>query len=198
MSEVAMFLVLVGPPGSGKGTQAEQLSERLGVPAISTGEMVRAAVASRSELGQRVDEIINTGELVDDLTMGDLVRARLEQHDAQSGFLLDGYPRTLSQAETLDAIMDQAGKRLGGVVLIDVPEEELVRRMMGRGRPDDKEDVIRRRLAVYRERTKPLVDHYRKLDLLIEVDGDQSVEAVQEEIVRALGVDSLVSQKVDS
>jgi adenylate kinase len=197
MSDLFVSLVLLGPPGSGKGTQAELLAQHLEVPAISTGEMIRAAMTSGSELGRRVEEIVNSGSLVDDETMGYLVRERLSEPDVERGFLLDGYPRTLPQADTLAGILRESGRTLGAVVMIDVPEDELLGRMLDRGREDDTEDVIRRRLQVYRAQTEPLVEHYRALGLLLAVDGAQSVEGVHETILEALEVGAPLRQEVE-
>ena len=182
----AQRIVLLGPPGSGKGTQAGTLAESLGVPAISTGEMLRESVAAASPLGLRVNEIMAAGELVDDETMADVVRDRLGSDDAQKGFVLDGYPRTLSQASTLQEILEQSGHRLDAVVQIDVPEGELVNRVLGRHRADDTEEVILQRLAVYHEQTEPLVAYYRQRSLLRDIDGHQSIEDVSNSIRDAL------------
>ena len=182
----ALRIVLLGPPGSGKGTQAGTLAESLGVPAISTGEMLRESVAAASPLGLRVNEIMAAGELVDDETMADVVRDRLGSDDAQKGFVLDGYPRTLSQASTLQEILEQSGHRLDAVVQIDVPEGELVNRVLGRHRADDTEEVILQRLAVYHEQTEPLVAYYRQRSLLRDIDGHQSIEDVSNSIRDAL------------
>ncbi len=181
-------VVLLGPPGSGKGTQAEILAERLGVPAISTGRMLRRAVSGGSELGRRVESILSAGSLVDDATMAEVVRERLSRDDAAGGYLLDGYPRTLAQAGTLGRILDETGERLDVVVLVDVPEDELVRRTLERQRDDDTEDIVRRRLEVYREKTEPLIEYYRGLGLLRRVDGNRSIAAVAEGIRQALEV----------
>ena len=171
-------IVLLGPPGAGKGTQAELLAGQLGVPAISTGDMLREAVADGSELGGKVQGIMASGALVDDATMAEVVRERLAKPDALKGFLLDGYPRTLPQAETLAGILREAGRDLDAVLLVDVPEDELVRRALLRGRGDDKEEVIRERLRVYREKTEPLIGYYRERGLLREIDGNRPVEDV--------------------
>lgn len=181
-------VVLLGPPGAGKGTQAQLLAARLGVPAISTGDMLREAVAAGSDLGQRVEGIMASGGLVDDALMADVVRDRLAKADAQAGFLLDGYPRTSPQAKTLEGILTEAGERLDAVVLVDVPEEELVRRALLRGRADDSEEVIRARQRVYREKTEPLIGYYRERGLLREIDGHQPVETVTVHVFAALGV----------
>jgi adenylate kinase len=181
-------IVLLGPPGAGKGTQAQLLAERAGVPAISTGDMLRAAVAAGSELGRRVDGVMASGALVDDALMAEVVRERLAQPDAAGGYLLDGYPRTLPQAETLAGILRDAGQALDAVLLIDVPVDELVRRSLLRGRGDDTEEVIRERQRVYREKTEPLIGYYRERGLLREIDGNVSVEDVTSRMYAALGV----------
>jgi len=183
----AAKLVFLGPPGSGKGTQAEILAETLGVSHISTGAMLRDAVAEGSELGRKVDGIMSSGALVDDDTMAEVVRDRLAKNDARAGFILDGYPRTLPQAETLEGILAATEGALDGVVLIDVPEGELVRRALARQRADDKEEVVRERLRVYREKTEPLIGYYRDRGLLREVDGDTAIEAVTSRILEAIG-----------
>ena len=180
-------LVFLGPPGSGKGTQAEVLAEQLGVSHISTGAMLRDAVAEGTELGRKVEGIMSSGALVDDDTMAEVVRERLAKDDAREGFILDGYPRTLPQAETLGTILSRDGAALDGVVLIDVPEDELVRRAVARQRADDKEEVVRQRLRVYREKTEPLIDYYRDRGLLRAVDGDQPIEEVTSRILEAIG-----------
>ncbi len=180
-------LVMLGPPGSGKGTQAEILAEKLGVPAISTGEMLRRAVASGSDLGQRVESIMASGALVDDDTMAEVVRERLSRDDADGGYLLDGYPRTLAQADTLAGILADDGTALDAVVFIDAPEDELVRRSLARRRADDTEEVVRHRQVVYREKTAPLIEYYEGLGLLRRIDGDRSIEEVSAGIFEALG-----------
>jgi len=171
-------VVLLGPPGAGKGTQAQVLCEHLGVPAISTGDMLREAVADGSELGRKVQGIMASGALVDDGTMAEVVRERLARPDARKGFLLDGYPRTLPQAETLAGILREGSQDLDAVLLVDVPEDELVRRALLRGRGDDKEEVVRERLRLYREKTAPLIGYYRERGLLREIDGNRPVEDV--------------------
>ena len=189
-ARTARRLLLFGPPGAGKGTQAALLAERLGVPAISTGEMFRQAVKGGSELGRKVEAILARGELVDDATTADIVRARLAQADAQQGFLLDGYPRTLVQAATLEDILRGRGESLDAAVFLEVPEDELVRRMSGRaqqaGRSDDRPEVVRERLRIYEAKTAPLVEHYRQRCLLRQVDGNRAVEAVADAVLAAL------------
>ncbi|HEV8242045.1 MAG TPA: adenylate kinase [Thermoanaerobaculia bacterium] len=186
----ARRLLLFGPPGAGKGTQAALLAERLGVPAISTGEMFRQAVAGKSELGRKVEAILARGELVDDATTADIVRARLAEADARPGFLLDGYPRNLAQAATLEEILRQRGESLDAAVFLEVPAEELVRRMSGRaqecGRSDDRPAVVRERLRIYEQKTAPLVEYYRQRCLLRQIDGHRAVEAVADAVLAAL------------
>jgi adenylate kinase len=184
----AARVVLLGPPGAGKGTQAQVLGRRLGVPAISTGDMLREAVADGSELGRKVKEIMTSGALVDDATMAEVVRGRLAKPDVCAGFLLDGYPRTLPQAETLAGILRGEGCDLDAVLLVDVPEEELVRRTLARGRADDKEGVIRERLRVYREKTAPLIGYYRQRGLLREIDGNLPIQEVTAAMLGLFGV----------
>jgi adenylate kinase len=184
-------VVLLGPPGAGKGTQAHVLCERLGVCAISTGDMLREAVAAGSELGQQVQGVVDAGGLVDDATMAAVVRDRLAKSDAHEGFLLDGYPRTLPQAETLAGILRDAGLSLDAVLLVVVPEDELVRRTMARGRADDKEEVVRERLRVYREKTAPLIGYYRERHLLHEIDGNRPVEEVTAQMLGLFGSDGV-------
>ena len=182
----ATRLLLFGPPGAGKGTQAALLAQRLGIPAISTGEVLRQAVAGGTELGRRVGSIIAGGALVDDATMAEVVRERLAQADAHVGFLLDGYPRTLAQAEALEEILRRQGQALDAAVFLEVPEDELVRRLSGRQRADDREEVVRERLHVYEKKTAPLVGYYGQRGLLRQIDGNQAVPEVAEAILAAL------------
>jgi adenylate kinase len=181
-------IVMLGPPGAGKGTQAQLLSARLGVPAISTGDMLREAVAAGSDLGARVQGIMAAGGLVDDALMAEVVRERLAKPDARAGYLLDGYPRTLPQAKTLEGILAESGRELDAVVMVDVPEEELVRRALLRGRADDSAEVIRERQRVYREKTAPLIGYYKERGLLREIDGHLPVDEVTAHVFAALGV----------
>jgi adenylate kinase len=178
--------VMLGAPGSGKGTQAELLARMLYVPAISTGEMLRQAVAEKSDLGERVKGTMASGALVDDELMSEVVRRRLERDDAESGFLLDGYPRTTAQAATLDSLLEDQGLKLDAVVLLDVPEPVLVQRATARRRADDAESVVRERLRVYREKTEPLVEHYSTRGLLRRVNGDREIGDVTASILKAL------------
>ena len=185
-----MRVVFLGPPGSGKGTQAKLLASRLGVPAISTGEILRLAVAESKPLGLQAKSIMDTGELVSDDLMIALIRDRTQQGDARGGFILDGFPRTLAQAKALDGMLAETGDGLSGVVNLAVPEAMLVERMAGRstaeGRSDDRPETVRERLRIYRERTAPLVDFYRDRDLIADVDGVGAVPEVSSRIDEAL------------
>jgi adenylate kinase len=190
-------IVLLGPPGAGKGTQGLVLSQRLGIPAVSTGDMLREAVAEGTPLGNKVQGIMASGELVDDATMAEVVRERLAKPDAGRGYLLDGYPRTLAQAETLAAVLREGGQELDAVLLVDVPEDELVRRALLRGRADDQEDVIRERLRVYREKTAPLIGYYRDRGLLREIAGNRPIEDVTAQLLYLFGIASQAASEAD-
>lgn len=181
-------IVFLGPPNSGKGTQAVRLAADLNVPPISTGEMLRAAVAAGTPLGLRVEGVLATGELVGDGLMAEVVVDRLGQGDARRGFILDGYPRTPAQAETLAQIVAGQQAVLDAVLLVDAPEEVLVRRALGRGREDDREEIIRERLRVYHEKTAPLVGFYEAAGLLRRIDGDRTMDEVGRQIRQALEV----------
>jgi len=183
-------LVLLGPPGAGKGTQATRISERLGVPAISTGDIFRANVAEQTDLGQQAQRYMDAGEYVPDEVTNAMVRDRLGQSDAASGFLLDGYPRTPEQVAELDDILAGAGAGLDAVVEIDADTEEVVGRLLKRaeeqGRSDDTGPVIRRRLEVYAEQTAPLAQTYDARGLLVRVNGVGSLDEVTDRIMQAL------------
>ncbi len=179
-----MRLVLVGPPGAGKGTQAVRLAERLGVPHISTGDLFRANLSEMTPLGVEAKRYMDAGDLVPDSVTCGMVRARLDESDARTGFILDGFPRTVPQAHALDAMLDELGVALDAVVEFAVADEVVVGRLLGRGRSDDTEDVIRNRQKVYRDETAPLLDHYRAK--LISVDAVGSVDEVAQRLVGAL------------
>jgi len=185
-----MRLIFLGPPGSGKGTQAKLLAERLGVPAISTGDMLRDAVRRGTPLGRRAQAIMEAGELVPDDLVISLVRERTAVPDARNGFLLDGFPRTIEQAKALERILEGNAASVDGVINLLVPEGTLVERLLGRaaleGRSDDRRETVAERLRVYREKTAPLVEYYRGLGLLYDVDGSGSVEEVAGRIDRTL------------
>jgi len=185
-----MRIVLMGPPGAGKGTQAKVIADRLGIPAISTGDIFRANVSAETELGKTAKRYMDAGEYVPDEVTNAMVRDRLGESDALKGFLLDGYPRTLDQVEELDGMLADQQERLEAVVVLRVQPEELVQRLLHRaktqGRDDDTEDVIRRRQEVYAEQTAPLLDVYAARDLLVEVDGMGSVDEVTARVFTAL------------
>jgi adenylate kinase len=177
-------LVLVGPPGAGKGTQAEQMAERLDVPHISTGDLFRANLRDETELGREAKRYMDAGDLVpDEVTVG-MVKDRLGDADAEKGFILDGFPRNTAQAASLGAILDEMGSKLDAVVQFDVEGEVLVQRLLGRGRSDDNEDTIRNRQRVYREETAPLLDHYR--DQLVTIDAVGEIDEITERVFSAL------------
>jgi adenylate kinase len=181
-------LVLVGPPGAGKGTQAVRLAERLDVPHISTGELFRANLTQETPLGLAAKRYMDAGELVsDEVTVG-MVRERLAEEDAAKGFILDGFPRNVAQADALSELLRSAGDQLDAVVALEVPEDVLVERLLSRRRADDTEEVIRRRQEIYRQETAPLLDYYR--DLLVTVNAVGEVEEITERVLHALGVRS--------
>jgi len=183
-------VLLLGPQGSGKGTQAKRIEAEYGISHIATGDMLRAAIEVGTELGQRVKPILESGQLVPDELMIDLIRERLGQPDAEQGFILDGFPRTSPQADALDEMLDEIGRRLSIVFEFQLPDEiareRLVRRAELEGRPDDTPDVIDRRLELYHEVTEPLVEHYRLQGNLIGIHGDRQVNEVFAEIQQAL------------
>ncbi len=180
-------LILMGPPGAGKGTQAEFIVERVGIPQISTGDMLREAVASGSDVGQRASEIMKRGDLVPDEVVIEIVRDRLRRDDCRPGFILDGFPRTREQAVALDALLGELGREPVRVVVLEVPEDELMRRILsrGEGRADDNEATVRKRLGVYRDSTAPVIDHYGQA--VVRIDGLGSVEQIRDRVAAALG-----------
>ena len=185
-----MRILLLGPPGSGKGTQGKLLSERLGVPAISTGDILRQAVRDGSALGQKAQAIMARGELVPDDLIVNLIRERIAREDSVAGFILDGFPRTVPQAEALEAMLSGNGDGLSAVLNFSVPEPELVERMLQRakaeGREDDRPETIRERLRVYREKTEPLIGYYRKKDLVADVAGVGTIPEITARVDNAL------------
>jgi adenylate kinase len=187
-----MRLIIMGPPGAGKGTQAKFIAEHFKIPAISTGDIFRANVSVGTELGLEAKRYMDAGEYVPDEVTNLMVRNRIDEPDAEPGFLLDGYPRTLAQVEELDAMVEFTGHRLDAAVVLTVEDEEIVQRLLQRaeveGRADDTEDVIRRRQEVYREQTEPLIEVYRDRGILLEVDGIGEVDQVTKRIFEALDV----------
>jgi adenylate kinase len=185
-----LSIVMLGAPGAGKGTQAVRIAETHGIPHISTGEMLRAAIAAGSELGQKVKGIVESGALVPDELIVEVIRERLSQPDAQNGFVLDGFPRTIVQAEALDALLAELERPLQIVLELELAEETAVKRMLGRaldeGRADDTPEVIKNRFAVYRRETEPLSNYYRNTGILVAVDSSPGMDEVFAEIERVL------------
>jgi len=177
-------LLFVGPPGAGKGTQAERLAASHGLLHLSTGDLLRAEVKAGSDLGKEAEAVMNRGELVSDELVLAIVRSRLQNHSG--GWLLDGFPRNLAQAEALDALLSELNQPLQSVLLMELDDEELVQRLLARGRADDNEEVIRHRLSVYREQTTPLINHYEQRGQLKRVLSTGTIEAVAEQINAAL------------
>jgi len=185
-----MNILLLGPQGSGKGTQAKRISAEYGVPQIATGDMLRAAVASDTPLGLQVKPILERGELVPDALMIDLIRERLEEPDAAEGFVLDGFPRTTPQADALDSMLREIARELTVVFALQVSDEICIERLLKRAREerrtDDTPDAIRTRLVLYHRETEPLIEHYRTQGVLIPVHADGSPNEVFAEIQAAL------------
>ena len=187
-----MRLIMMGPPGAGKGTQAKFVAEHFGIPAISTGDIFRANVSQGTPLGVEAKRYMDAGDYVPDEVTNLMVRNRIDEPDATPGFLLDGYPRTLAQVEELDGMIKFTGHSLDAVVVLTVDADEIVGRLLQRaqveGRADDTEDVIRRRQEIYAEQTEPLIEVYRARGILIEVDGMGEVAEVTQRIFEALDV----------
>ena len=187
-----MNLLVLGPQGSGKGTQATRLSDAYGIPHVSTGEMFRGAIAAGTELGRRVEPILASGELVpDDLTV-ELIRERLAESDAERGFVLDGFPRNLAQARALDAMLAGIDRGLDAVLFFDISDDVAVERLQSRarqeGREDDAPEAIARRLELYHEQTEPVVERYRASGKLVPIQAERTIDQVTGEIVEALEV----------
>ncbi|OGE19012.1 hypothetical protein A3J19_00295 [Candidatus Daviesbacteria bacterium RIFCSPLOWO2_02_FULL_41_8] len=174
-----MKILLIGPQGSGKSTQAELLAQFLGLPKISTGDIFREIAEENSADGQRIRETMNQGKLIDDSETAKMVEGRLQKDDVVDGFILDGYPRNLAQKELFDPGFDQA-------IYLKVPDGEVTKRMMARGRADDSPEAIKKRLDLYNEQTEPLLNDYRNQGILIEIDGMGSIEEIQQRVRSAL------------
>jgi adenylate kinase len=215
---MSRYIVLLGPPGAGKGTQAKRISEKLGIPHISSGDIFRENLKNETELGALAKGYINRGELVpDDVTIA-MIRERLARPDCEAGALLDGFPRTPAQAQALDSILVELGAGVDAVPYIKVPEEVLIERLTGRWtcraaghvfhekfnppavigkcdydgselyqREDDKVETVTNRIRVYLQQTQPLIDYYQQKGVLLEINGDQEIEAVARDLIQALG-----------
>ena len=185
-----MNILLLGPQGSGKGTQARRISAEYGIPHIATGDMLRAAIADQKPLGLQVKPILEGGELVPDELIIELIRERLEEPDAAEGFVLDGFPRTMRQADALDAMLREIGRELTVVFALQVSDEICIERLLKRARderrPDDTPEAIRRRLELYHRETEPLIEHYRTLGVLVPIHADGTPNEVFAEIQAAL------------
>jgi adenylate kinase len=183
-------LLVLGPQGAGKGTQAKRIAAEYEIPHISTGDIFRAAIAAGTELGKRVDPILATGKLVPDEITIALISERLGQSDASDGFVLDGYPRTVAQAEALDATLRQIDRNLDAILFFDLPDEVVTERLLRRGedegRADDAPDVIAERLRTYHEHTEPVVEHYRVTGRLVPLHGEGTIDEVWSEVQQAL------------
>ena len=174
-------LLFLGPPGAGKGTQAVRICEANGMKHLSTGDLLRAEVSAGSELGREAEAVMNRGELVTDALVLAIVKAQLSGLDGQ-GWLMDGFPRNVAQAEALAPLLNELNQAIEAVVLLEVADAVLVERLLGRGRADDNEEVIRNRLEVYKQQTAPLIEHYSNQKLLVRVQANGSVEAIAERI----------------
>lgn len=185
-----MNLILLGPPGAGKGTQAKRLEDKFGVKQLSTGDMLRAAVASGSEIGKEAKAVMDAGQLVSDDIMVRMISERVDQPDCAKGFILDGFPRNVAQAEALDAMLEAKGLKIDHVVEFQVDEERMIDRILKRaaeeGRSDDNEDTLRKRMDVYREQTAPIIPHYQGKGALKTVDGMQAMDDVTADLEKVL------------
>jgi len=183
-------LLVLGPQGAGKGTQAKRIAADYGVPHVSTGDMFRSAIAAHTELGRKVEPILAAGELVPDELTIELIRERLGVDDARAGFVLDGFPRNLAQADALDAMLGEIGRDLDAVLYFELPDEiarrRLLKRALEENRPDDTQEVIDRRLEIYHDETEPIVEHYRATGKLVPLHADRSIDEVYAEVQDAL------------
>lgn len=182
-----MRLILIGGPGAGKGTQAKRIKEVYGIPHISTGQILRDEVAKGSELGNQVKGIMGRGELVADEIILNLIENRLKLPDSKKGFILDGFPRTLEQAEGLEPILKRRGVTSVKVLLLNISDDEILKRLMSRGRADDTEETIANRIQKFHNETQDAIDYYNERADLVRINGEQEIDAVAAEIVQVLG-----------
>ncbi len=173
-------LVFLGPPGAGKGTQSEILAEKFNIPHISTGDILRSAIANQTPLGKKAQSYVDQGDLVPDDLILDLIRDRLKQSDAQAGWILDGFPRTVDQASFLDDLLQDIHDNVPCAVNLEVPDQVLIHRLLARGRKDDNQDIITHRLQVYREKTAPVIEYYLQQGTLHSVNGDRTPDEVHQ------------------
>ncbi|MFB6226817.1 MAG: adenylate kinase [bacterium] len=181
-----MNIILLAPPGAGKGTQAEILSDRYEIPHIEMGQIIRTAISEETPAGKKAKEYVDDGKLVPDDVVVELIRERIEQPDAQAGFVLDGFPRTVPQAESFESMVEENDIDLDAVVHLDVSDDEVKSRLLDRGRDDDTPEAIEQRLKEYRNKTAPLIDFYERKDLLVTVDGEQDIDSVTESLEETL------------
>ena len=181
-----MYLIILGPPGAGKGTQSILIAEKMGLKHLSTGEILRKAVTDETPLGLKAKEVMDSGNLVSDEIMVGIVTEAISADDAKGGFILDGFPRTIEQAKELDKIMESLGYSSAKVINITLDDEELVRRMLGRGRKDDTEETIKNRLKVYKDQTAPVKQHYSSKSAVFDIYGIGSISEINNKILEVL------------
>ncbi len=181
-----MNIILFGPPGCGKGTQAVFISDLLSIPHLSTGDMLRNAVDSKSTVGLKAKDIMEKGGLVSDELVLSIVKDRVSNKDSEKGFILDGFPRTIKQAEGLDSLLKES-QRIQFVLRISVDEEDIIKRLIARGRSDDKPEIIKNRFKSYNSQTQPLIPFYQKREILFNIDGMQEIEKVFDDIKKVIG-----------
>ncbi len=181
-------LIFLGPPGAGKGTQASLLAQLHGIPHISTGEILRAAIKEKTQLGVEAQGFVDRGELVPDDLILNLIRERLQQSDTDNGWILDGFPRNVAQAEFLEKLLSELNQDCDYALNLEVADSVLIQRLLGRGRKDDNESTISRRLDVYREQTAPVIEFYKQRELLVSVNGDQALDNVTNDLQSKISV----------
>lgn len=185
-----MILIFMGPPGAGKGTQSKLIEEEFKFPQISTGDILREAVANQTEMGKKAKEYMDAGDLVPDSVVIGIIADKISTPECKKGFILDGFPRTIEQAKALDVLLNSNHKKINYVISFEVPEQELVDRLLGRakieGRADDNIDSIKNRLSVFREKTQPLIDYYKEMGSLVEVNGLGEVAEISERVKKIL------------